>query len=142
MNPVVKPRIILDTNTIVSGIIFKGDLLRRLVEFVVDEYEIVVSVETWDELSYVFQREKFDQHLPLGTRLTILAELAARVKEFQPTSVITECRDPKDNKFLALALDAGVGTIVSGDDDLRVLDPWRGIRIVSPNEFARSIGLK
>jgi uncharacterized protein len=142
MTPVVKTRVILDTNTFVSGIIFKGDVLRRVVEFAVDEYEVVFSSQTWDELAFVFQREKFEQNLPLGTRLGVLAELAARVTEINPTTFVTDCRDPKHNKFLSLALDANVGIIVSGDADLKVLDPWRGIRIMSPEKFARLVGLK
>jgi uncharacterized protein len=142
MNPVVKPRIILDTNTFVSGIIFKGDVLRRIVELAMSDYDVVFSSETWDELAIVFQREKFEQNLPLGTRLGVLADLASRVTVIHPTSIVTDCRDPRDNKFLALALDANVGTIISGDDDLRVLDPWRGIRIVTSEEFARSVGLQ
>jgi uncharacterized protein len=138
MKPAVKTRIILDTNTFVSGIIFKGNLLRQLVTLVVNDYELMFSDETWDELAQVFQREKFEQHLPLGTRLSVLADLAARITVIRPTSVITDCRDPKDNKFLALALDGNVATIISGDADMKALNPWRGIGIVSPEEFVRS----
>jgi hypothetical protein len=43
---------------------------------------------------------------------------------------VTDCRDPKDNKYLELALAAGAETIVSSDDDLLVLHPWRGVRIL------------
>ncbi len=142
MKSEAKPRIILDTNTFVSGIVFKDDLLRRFVNFAVDEYGLVFSNETWDELSKVFQRDKFEENLPLGTRLSVLALLASRVTVIHPTSIVTDCRDPKDNKFLALALDANVETIVSGEGDLKTLDPWRGILILSPEAFASSIGLK
>jgi len=48
---------------------------------------------------------------------------------------VTDCRDPKDNKYLELALAAGAETIVSGDDDLLVLDPWRGARIMRPADY-------
>jgi predicted nucleic acid-binding protein len=44
------------------------------------------------------------------------------------------CRDPKDNKFLELALSAGAEMIITGDDDLRVLDPFQGIRILTPRQ--------
>jgi predicted nucleic acid-binding protein len=41
-----------------------------------------------------------------------VAFLAARVTVIHPTSIVTDCRDPKDNKFLALALDANVETVL------------------------------
>jgi uncharacterized protein len=138
MTPVVKTRIILDTNTLVSGIIFKGPVLRRLVEYAIDELDVIFSPDTWDELALVFQCEKFEQILSLGTRLAVLAELATRVTVLHSTTVVTHCRDPKDDKFLALALDAQVATIVSGDTDLRASNPWRGVRILSPEEFLLS----
>ena len=49
------------------------------------------------------------------------------------------CRDPDDELFLALALAADAETIVSGDDDLLILTPWRGIAICTPADYlARS----
>lgn len=51
------------------------------------------------------------------------------------TVEITDCRDPKDNKFLALAVSGEADCIISGDDDLKVLHPFRGIPILSPREF-------
>ena len=45
------------------------------------------------------------------------------------------CRDPKDNKFLELAVAGSAGYLISGDEDLLVLNPFRGIRIVTPAEF-------
>jgi len=50
---------------------------------------------------------------------------------------VTDCRDPKDNKYLELALAAGASVIVSSDDDLLVLNPWRGIRILRPADYVR-----
>ena len=54
---------------------------------------------------------------------------------FEPTICLTDCRDPKDNKYLELALTAGAETIVSGDDDLLILHPWRGVRILQPADY-------
>jgi predicted nucleic acid-binding protein len=51
------------------------------------------------------------------------------------TEVVSECRDPKDNKFLELALSGKALCIISGDDDLLVLHPFRGIPVVSPQTF-------
>ncbi len=46
-----------------------------------------------------------------------------------------ECQDPKDNKYLELALSGQAECIVTGDDDLLVLTPWRGIEILTVQEF-------
>jgi predicted nucleic acid-binding protein len=56
---------------------------------------------------------------------------------FEPVELVTDCRDKKDNKYLELALAAGASTIVSSDDDLLVLDPWRGIRILKPGDYVK-----
>jgi uncharacterized protein len=48
---------------------------------------------------------------------------------------VTDCRDPKDNKFLALALDANAQTIVTGHQDLLVMHPYSGVAICTPVQF-------
>jgi putative PIN family toxin of toxin-antitoxin system len=48
---------------------------------------------------------------------------------------ISECRDPKDNKFLELAVAGNADCIVTGDKDLLVLNPYRGTKIISPANF-------
>lgn len=130
-----KPRIILDTNVIVSGILFKGQTIRRLLLLALNEYQLIFSQVTWDELASVLQRDGFERNMPLGARLRVLAELASRVEVVPTTRTVRDCRDPKDDKFLSLALDAGVTVIVTGDEDLKVLHPYRGIEILSPAQF-------
>jgi predicted nucleic acid-binding protein len=49
--------------------------------------------------------------------------------------VVTECRDPTDNKFLELALSGRGSHVVTGDSDLLVLHPFRKIAIVTPQSF-------
>jgi len=48
---------------------------------------------------------------------------------------ITECRDPKDNKFLEVAVAGRADVIVTGDGDLEVLDPFEGIPLIRPAKF-------
>jgi predicted nucleic acid-binding protein len=54
-----------------------------------------------------------------------------------PVESVSDCRDAKDNKYLELALAAGASAIITGDGDLLALDPWRGIRIVTPADYTR-----
>lgn len=49
-------------------------------------------------------------------------------------------RAAKDNKCLELALAAGPWAIVSGDADLLVLHPWRGVRILRPTAYLAETG--
>jgi len=48
---------------------------------------------------------------------------------------VTACRDPRDDKFLDIALAGDAAAIISGDRDLLVLNPWHGIPIVTPAAF-------
>lgn len=57
------------------------------------------------------------------------------------TERITMCRDPKDDKFLELAMSGRADVIVSGDSDLLVLDRFRDIPILTPAAFAHALAL-
>ena len=51
------------------------------------------------------------------------------------TAEVSVCRDPKDDKFLELALSGAATHLISGDDDLLALHPFRGVAILSPHDF-------
>jgi hypothetical protein len=96
---------------------------------------IVLSPDVESEIREVLTRPKFARHLTEEDRSTILTLLMDAAVRIEPALTVHDCRDAKDNKYLALAAAAGAGIIISSDKDLLVLDPWRGIRIVSPADF-------
>ena len=51
---------------------------------------------------------------------------------FDTNVIVQACRDPKDDRILELAVNGNATTVVTGDDDLLVLNPFRGIPIVTP----------
>ena len=64
--------------------------------------------------------------------------LAAFIRDAEVVDVterVAECRDPKDDRFLELAVSGNATCIVSGDSDLLVLNPFRGVAILTPKEF-------
>jgi uncharacterized protein len=67
-----------------------------------------------------------------------LREIFAEGELVAITERVTACRDPKDNKFLELAVNGPADIIISGDDDLLVLDPFRNIPILTPTAFGRA----
>ena len=87
------------------------------------------------EISEVLARPKFARVLADDRRREILELLTAAALWVEPETAIAACRDPKDNRYLELALAAGATAIVSGDEDLLVLDPWRDIRVLRPAQF-------
>jgi putative PIN family toxin of toxin-antitoxin system len=54
---------------------------------------------------------------------------------FDIVETATECRDPRDNKFLALAASGKAKVIITGDNDLLTLHPWHEISILTPRQF-------
>ena len=77
----------------------------------------------------MFSRPKFDPYASLSARLHFLEEFTNRSLKVAIAETVTICRDPKDNKFLELALNGQADLILTGDDHLLSLHPWRGIPI-------------
>jgi putative PIN family toxin of toxin-antitoxin system len=53
----------------------------------------------------------------------------------EPIETISACRDSKDDKFLEVAINGSASCIVSGDEDLLLLNPFRGVPILTPRDF-------
>ena len=87
------------------------------------------------EIAEVLTRPKFARFLAEDRRREILELLAAAALWVKPEETVDDCRDAKDNRYLELALAARAVAIVSGDEDLLVLDPWRGVRMLRPARF-------
>ncbi len=66
-----------------------------------------------------------------------LHELMAAAELVEIAGRIAACRDPKDDKFLELAVSGQPDMIVTGDADLLALDPFRDIPIITPAAFLR-----
>jgi putative PIN family toxin of toxin-antitoxin system len=80
-------------------------------------------------------RQKFSRIRSFGERRELLAVYGLLFEPIEITESIQDCRDPKDNKFLELALSGNADFIITGDADLLSLHPWRGIAILSPADY-------
>lgn len=87
------------------------------------------------ELQDVFSRSRFDKYLSVELRTAFLTDLLAVVEQIEITEAIAVCRDPKDDKFLELALSGRATCILSNDKDLLVLQPFQEIEILTPADF-------
>jgi putative PIN family toxin of toxin-antitoxin system len=133
-------RVVLDTSTLVSAALRIGSVPHQSLLKALGSCDVCASAETLSELEHVLARKKFDRYLDAESRLSFVALMRRHVNLFAVQDSDTEavhppCRDPKDTKFLALALAAEADALVSSDDDLLVLHPWRGISIITPGQF-------
>jgi putative PIN family toxin of toxin-antitoxin system len=71
--------------------------------------------------------------------MRFLVALLKETELIEVTVAITDCRDVKDNKLLELGVSASADYIISGDEDLLVLNPFRGIPILTPREFLSGV---
>jgi len=86
-------------------------------------------------------RDKFDRYIGQQARIELLRQIATRAEWFNSSEKIHDCRDPKDNKFLELAVACHANFLITGDEDLLTLNPFRKTRILTLYEFA-SLHLK
>jgi len=131
-------RFVLDTNVIVSAVLLAGSIPRQTFDKALDRGKIVLSVPTLLELAEVLSRKKFNKYLLEEERMRFLVALLKEAELVHVTEEVTDCPDDKDNKFLELAVCAKARCIVSGDNDLLALNPFRGTPILKPEEFLSS----
>jgi len=122
---------VFDTNVLISAFLFSQSKPRQALDLAQDIGIIVLSNSVLLELEEVLYRPKFDKYITKERREEFLANLTENAQLIEVTEYIDECRDPKDNKYLELAVSSKAECIVSGDDDLLVLNPWRGIEIMT-----------
>ena len=96
---------------------------------------LALSWAVRDEIIDVFNRPKLARLLDARSRDEVLALLLSAAQLFEPVEAVADCRDATDNKYLKLMLAARAGTLISSDEDLLVLTPWRGRRILRPAEY-------
>lgn len=128
-------RTVIDTSVVVSAVLLPRSVPRQAFDRATAAGKILLSAATLDELNDVLRRPRFDKYLHEAERLEFLAALVANAEIIHVTEVITDCRDPKDNKFLELAVSGRASHIISGDQDLLILNPFRGILVVTPQAF-------
>ena len=126
---------VIDTNTLVSAFLFKYSNPRKVFETAVIKGKVCSSLKTYNEFNEVLLRSKFDKYISSEEKLLALKRFTELAILIETSETITDCRDPRDNKFLELAISADASCIVTGDKDLLVLNPFRGIPILNAADF-------
>ncbi len=127
--------IVFDASTLVGAALKEDSVPERALLRAEEQDVFALSGAVEAEIAEVLGRPKFAHVITAARRDRVLGLVREAAVWFEPTIRITDCRDPKDDKYLELALASGAEAIVSSDDDLLVLHPWRGVRILRPAEY-------
>ncbi|MBS1745244.1 MAG: putative toxin-antitoxin system toxin component, PIN family [Bacteroidetes bacterium] len=127
---------VFDTNTLISASLLIDSVNRKAIRKAILLGEISFSSESINEFKEVIFRKKFDRYfISDEERLELFNEIENSITQFFPSEAINACRDPKDNKFLELAIAASASCIITGDKDLLILNPFRNIPILNAFDF-------
>jgi putative PIN family toxin of toxin-antitoxin system len=131
----MKQRIVIDTNVYVSRLLREQSVPGQAVGRAWREATTLVSSATLDELRAVLSRQKFVRYIRPESVEPFLAKVWQLATLVSIPSPIRACRDPRDDKFLEVAVHGRADLIVTGDADLLALHPFQGIAILSPAAY-------
>jgi len=131
-------RVIIDTNLWISFLITNNlNILSEL--FLFERFQIIFSDELFNEFLDVARRPKFKKYFDEKSVQLLIENISEKLEFIEVASVITICRDLKDNFILALSIDGNADYIVTGDKDLLSLNGFKGKKIITINEFIKII---
>jgi putative PIN family toxin of toxin-antitoxin system len=127
-------KIVLDTNVFISSFFWGGNP-RKIMERVIDgKDKLFICREIIQEITSVISRPKFNANNDYITRfIHSIEELANYITL---TGIVQNvCRDSEDDKILECAFLADADYIITGDSDLLILEEFRGIKIVTAQDY-------
>jgi uncharacterized protein len=136
-------RAVIDTSIVVRAVLKPlgtvGPILDSLAE---KRYTFLYSEATLEEVVEVLARPRLRRRFPVRGRdpQTVVDLIVLRSEAVAPRRRWTVCRDPKDDKFLAVAVEGRADALVTGDEDLLALHPFQGIPIIQPAQFFALLG--
>lgn len=127
--------IVFDASTLVGAALKEDSVPERALLRAEEQGMFALSAAVEAEIAEVLGLPKFARILSLARRKRVLGLVREAAVWFEPTIKVADSRNSKDDKYLELALASGAEVIVSSDDDLLVLHPWRSVRILRPAEY-------
>ena len=127
--------IVIDTNVLISAGLLPQSTTAQALAVAVEHFVMAQNQDTWHELETRIARPKFDRYFGEFGRLRHLIKIAQSVEFFEVTAQASVSRDKTDDKFLALAMEAGATLVISGDRDLKEAQFYQAVEVLSPAQF-------
>jgi putative PIN family toxin of toxin-antitoxin system len=130
-----KIRLVIDTNIFVSAFLGSKNAKFLVKEIFNDEYDLIISEEQLREIDEVLRRPKFTKYILTWEIEELISLLSLKIIVPAIYDKINDCRDKKDNMILEEAVYGNAEYIITGDEDLLVLNPYKWIKIYTLKEF-------
>ena len=127
--------IVFDASSVVGAALKRDSTPFRALDKVRHRSRLAMSDAVANEIRDVLRRPKFVSMLDPDWLTEVEAWMFTDADWFEAKTQVFDCRDPKDNKYLELALAATASALISSDMDLLTLHPWRGIPIRRPADY-------
>ena len=125
-------RVVLDTNVLVAALATRG-MCAQLFEHILTHHEFGADDNLIGEVERVL-RDKV--RAPPDRVAAVVSMLRAHAVVLEPEGLDAPvCRDPDDDRILALCRAFRADVLVTGDSDLLVLHPWEGLPVLAPRDF-------
>lgn len=131
----IERRWVVDTNVLISRLLSPQGALTQALQCALGSGDLLMSDATWAELADVIMRPKFDRYITVELRQEFLSILATTCEHVPVTRSIRACRDPRDDKFLEVAVNGRADALITGDTDLLALHPFHAIPILTPAQY-------
>ena len=131
-------KVVLDTNVVISATLIRGGNEDRILRaWRRRRFDLVLSPPILEELGRALFYEKLQKFRWMSEDevAALLQALAQGSELVSGPTAVRASRDPDDDKFIAAALEGEAEYVVTGDHDLLDLDPYEGVRIVTPAAF-------
>lgn len=127
---------VFDTNVLIAAFLTEGICAKLMVRARRRDFDLILCDGILQEFKRVLKKKFAASSPETSEALTILSEATQEILG-KTDSITAICRDPDDDLILACAKDAVADFVVTGDEDLLVLNNYEGIRIVNPREFEK-----
>ncbi len=129
-----KPRIIIDTNILISSMAFMESVPQQAVNRALELGVLLFTLATLEEFKEVILRPKFDKYIERDLRIAYFFEISTSSLMVKPKACSHVCRDLNDQKFLEAYQGGEAEYLISGDQDLLILKN-DALQVLSLDEF-------
>lgn len=131
--------VVIDASSIVGALLRPGSIPELAILAARQVGVICLSPAVEAEIRSVIMRPRLQAYASPERTAYVLDLVFTDAQRYHPQATIADCRDAKDDKYLDLVLAAKATVLITSDRDLLVLNPWRGVAIVTPAQYIAAL---